>query len=434
MLKPFVKWAGGKKQILTPILEKINDSKKYGNRDDFTFIEPFVGGGVTFLALRHKNVIINDLNRELMTAYKVIRNNPEELKSRLDEMYHCFQVNEDEYYYAIRNLDRDESYKSMSDLDIASRMIFLNKTCFNGLYRVNSEGYFNTPRGKGKRISFYDKRNINALSEYFQTIHEDNIMNGSYKCAMRRAVIGDIVYVDPPYDYTENDGFTKYQKEGFAFEDLKELKKECDDCLDREAFVVVSNNDTKKVRETFRSDEEHHYTFYVIDNLDTKRVINCKPSLRNTGKEIIIWGIPCKFAQVKDITKLINYITIKNPSNIKNSDVLLKRFKVTKTRLFEILVTLQYFGFVDFDGNFTGKANNIRKTRKTKRNCVVKNYICEIPLFDRVYNHDILDTENKYTIEEISSFIKEEKPSIKDKIALKRAKITRDIIDWCLAN
>lgn len=434
MLKPFVKWAGGKKQILAPILEKINDSKKYGNRDDFTFIEPFVGGGVTFLALQHNNVIINDLNRELMITYKVIRNNPEELKSRLDEMYKCFQANEDDYYYAIRNLDRDETYKSMSDLEIASRMIFLNKTCFNGLYRVNSEGFFNTPKGKGKRIGLYDERNINALSKYLKTIPEQNIMNGSYKCAMRKAVIGDIVYIDPPYDYTENDGFTKYQKEGFSFEDLKELKKECDDCLDREAFVVISNNDTKKVRETFRPDEEHHYTFYVIDKLDTKRLINCKSSLRNTGKEIIIWGIPCKFAQVKDVTKLISYITIKNSSDIKNPEVLKKRFKVTKARTFEILASLQYFGFVDFDGNFSEKAQIIRKTKKTKRNCAMKNYILEIHLFNKVYNHDMLDTGNKYTIEEISFFVKEEKPQTKDKIALKRARIIRDIIDWCLAN
>ena len=349
-------------------------------------------------------------------------------------MFAEFKISEEEYYYQIRNIDRLDAYKEISLVDMAARMIFLNKTCFNGLYRVNSEGFFNTPKGRGKRMNLYDRSNIIAISKYLNNIPEENIMNGSYKLAMRRAVIGDIVYIDPPYDYIEDDGFTKYQKEGFSFEDLRELKAECDSCLDREAFVVISNNDTKKVRETFRSDKEHHYSFYSIEKLDTKRLINCKVGQRNTGKEIIIWGIPCKFAQVKDVGKLLEYLAIKNPEDITNHEALLRRFNVTKTRTLEVLATLQYFGLVDYDGRFTDKAQMIRKTPKAKRNSALRKSICETPLFKEVYFHDIANVEEKLSVEDIASIIKTEKSSIKEKIAIKRARIVRDIIDWCLAN
>ena len=433
-MKPFVKWAGGKKQILPLILEKIGGCISSTNKKDYYFIEPFVGGGVVFITLKNSRTIINDLNKELITAYRVIRNNPQELMNRLDIMYYEFSLRGEEYYKLIRSEDKEEGYQSFDDLHIASRMIFLNKTCFNGLYRVNSEGYFNTPMGRNKTRAFYDRKNIEALSRYLKAIPEDNIMNGSYKVAMQRASIGDIVYVDPPYDYTENDGFTKYQKEGFSLEDLKELKDECDKVLDSEAFVIISNNDTKAVRKAFENDSKHNYSFYYIEKLDTKRIINCKGNLRNTGKEILIVGVPCSFPQAKDITKLLEYVRIRNEKDIKNDDYLLNRFKVTKLRMTQVLSTLQYFDIIDNNNGFTSKGKILRKCSKKTINREMRNVILEKPIFRAVYEHDECDTSNKMTIHEISNVIKQECPKIRDGIANKRAKLVRDIIDWCLAN
>ena len=423
------------KQILPFILEKINERISPINKNDFTFIEPFVGGGVVFIALKNKRTIINDLNKELITAYRVIRNNPVELMSRLDDMFSSFKERGEEYYKLIRNEDRLGEYSSFDDLHIASRMIFLNKTCFNGLYRVNSEGYFNTPIGRNNIRNLYDKNNILQLSRFLKTIPEDNIMNGSYKTAMKRANVGDIIYVDPPYDYTENDGFTKYQKEGFSLEDLYELKEACDFALDySEASVVISNNDTKAVRKAFANDTKHNYSFYVIEKLNTKRLINCKGNLRNTGKEILIVGIPCAFPQVKDIAKLLEYVRIKNEKDIQNENYLLHRFKVTKRRLTEIISTLQYFDIIDNSNGFTEKGRMLRNCLKKNLNREMKNLILKKELFKQVYENDVIDTSSKMNSHEISAIIKKDKSGIKNGIALKRAKTARDIVDWCLAN
>lgn len=433
-MKPFVKWAGGKKQILPLILDKINGCLSSTNKKDYVFIEPFVGGGVVFIALKNSRVIINDLNKELIIAYRVIRDNPEELMKRLDTMYLEFQLRGEEYYKLIRNEDRKEGYHSFDALHVASRMIFLNKTCFNGLYRVNSEGYFNTPMGRNKTKAFYDEKNIRDLSRFLKTIPEENIMNGSYKNAMRRASIGDIVYADPPYDYTENDGFTKYQKEGFSLEDLKELKEECDNVLDSEAFVIISNNDTRAVREAFKNDSKHNYSFYYIEKLDTKRIINCKGNLRNTGKEILIVGIPCSFPQVKDIAKVLEYVRVKKESYIKKEEYLLKRFKVTKLRMTKILSTLQYFEIIDNNNGFTSKGCKLRRCDRKSLGREMRNIILEKTLFKKVFDNDTNDTANKLDIQGITKLIKLDCPKIKDGIALKRAKIVREIVDWCLAN
>ena len=433
-MKPFVKWAGGKKQILPLILEKIKGCISSSNKRDYVFIEPFVGGGIVFISLKNNRTIINDLNKELITAYRVIRDNPIALMNRLDEMFDEFIQKGEVYYKEIRSEDKSIDYSRYNDLQIASRMIFLNKTCFNGLYRVNSEGFFNTPMGKNKAKAFYNRQNILALSRFLNTIPENNIMNGSYKTAMRRASVGDVIYVDPPYDYTENDGFTKYQKEGFALEDLLELKEECDRALDSEASVIISNNDTKAVREAFKNDLKHTYSFYYIEKLDTKRIINCKGSLRNTGKEIIIVGIPCSFPQVKDITKLLEYVRIKNEKDIKDEEKLLKRFKVTKLRMTQILSTLRYFDVVDNKNEFTEKGLFLRDCPKKKLNGEMKNVILNKQIFSVVYNHDILNTSDKMAKANIADIIKGSATNMKDGIASKRASIVRDIIDWCLAN
>ena len=433
-MKPFVKWAGGKKQILPQILDKIKEQASSFDRNSFCYIEPFVGGGAVFIALKNPNSIINDLNKELITAYRVIRDNPYELMKILDEMKQRFFLNRDEYYCVIRHQDRLEEYKDFSDLQIAARMIFLNKTCFNGLYRVNSEGFFNTPIGKGNIRSFYDRRNILQLSNFLKTIPEENIMNGSYKKAIERSEIGDVVYVDPPYDYTENDGFTKYQKEGFTLEDLKELKEECDKAVNRESVVVISNNDTKNVRKVFSNDKEHLYQFYYIENLKTKRNINCKGNLRDIGEEIIIVGIPCGFPKIKEINKLVEYIRVKQSDLLKNEELLCKRFRVSKSRCRDILLTMFYFNIIDAQYNFTQIGKHLRKVKKDELNYHLKKVIVSKEPFKLIYEFDVTNMDNKMSNIDIANLIKKNCVSIKNGLLTKRTKIAESIIQWCLLN
>jgi len=432
-MKPFVKWAGGKKQLLPFIQKKIQDST-YLNKKNFTLIEPFVGGGVVFLSQKHKKVIINDLNSELMVSYRVIRNNPEVLMKKLDDMYENFLNDKENYYLKIRAQDREDNYSTTSDENIAARFIFLNKTCFNGLYRVNSEGFFNTPMGRNKLKQLYDKKNINALSNYLKKIPETNILNGSYKNAMKKASVGDVVYVDPPYAYEEHDGFTKYQKEGFSLDDLKELKDECDRCLANEAYVIISNNDTKEVRAVFDNGLNFNYSFYYVDKIDSKRMINCRGHLRNTGKEIIIWGTPRAFPKISDISKLIEYLRIRDIQKLKNENSLSSHFEVSRLRVSLVLESLQYFGLIDILGNLTDKGILIRKTSNKDKNNIMKKIILEKELFQEIYHlHNELDNQKK-PIKSIFELLLLSNPKLSHDEVKKRAKIVKNIMDWCLTN
>lgn len=435
MMKPFVKWAGGKKQILDLVLKKIDECVSLvKNKNDFTFIEPFVGGGVVFLNLKNPHTIINDLNKELMTTYRIIRNHPQELMNELDVMYLNFRDRGTDYYLEVREEDRLPDYPYYDEIDIASRLIFLNKTCFNGLYRVNSEGYFNTPIGRNNITGLYNRKDIEKISNFLNRIPEDNIMNGSYKNAMNRSRFWDVIYVDPPYDYTENDGFTKYQKEGFSLEDLKELRQCCDEALDRESFVIVSNNDTKAVREAFKNDNKHNYSFYYIESINTKRTINCKGNKRDTGKEIIIVGIPCLFPQTKDVAKLIEYIRVKNANDIQNIDALVTRFKVTKARVRQVLSTLQYFDIINNENGFTDAGLLLRKCPRGDINRMMRDVILNKNFFAQVFCHDSVDTSKKWSVPEVTDIVINNVPGIGNNIATNRARIIREIVDWCLAN
>jgi len=433
-MKPFVKWAGGKKQILPAIIQKIEECLSSFNKKDYVFIEPFVGGGVVFLSLANERTIINDLNKELITAYRVIRDRPEELMAILDQMFAEFLVGGEDYYREIRNLDREQCYESATDLQIASRMIFLNKTCFNGLYRVNSEGFFNTPMGRNKAKCLYDPKNIRELSAYLRKIPAENIMLGSYKNAMARASAGDIVYIDPPYDYIENDGFTKYQKEGFSLEDLRELREECDKALDSEAFVIISNNDTSAVRKAFENDSRHNYSFYAIEKLETKRLINCKGDRRRTGREILIIGTPCRFPQTKDVNKLLKFIRVRHAADIKKDDLLAKRFRVTKKEITQVLSTLRYFDILDSNREFTANGVALRQCPKIELRRKMRDIILAQPVFMAIFEKDSKNTAYKTDSQQMIEIMKSCNKNMRTGIARARVDCLRTIIDWCLAN
>ena len=273
-MNPIIKWVGGKRQLLPELVKYINA----GELENGRYFEPFVGGGAMLFTLEPEKATINDLNKELVTMYKVIRTSPVELIEKLKE--HAKNHSKD-YYYRIRGLDRLESFSTLSDVDVAARMIYLNRTCFNGLYRVNSKGFFNSPIGRNAGVpNIVMEDRIQEIHAYFQN-NDVTIMQGDYKTAVSETKAGDLVYFDPPYDYdVEGAGFTTYTSIGFDRNNLKELCALCNALKEKGVKVVVSNNDTDFVNDLFKG--------WDIEHVTATRMINCDSTARQNAREVII--------------------------------------------------------------------------------------------------------------------------------------------------
>ena len=276
-MKPILKWAGSKQQLLEELKKYITPELLKGNQ----YIEPFIGGGALAFNLEHPNTVIADLNPELTNLYEVVKYNPEGL---IKELKKHQEKHSADYFYEVRAWDRDSDFWNLSSDVIAARTVYLNKTCFNGLYRVNSKGYFNSPIGRsssGKTPDIVQEQAIRELSKFLQTV---DIKTGDYKAVLNgiNPLPGTVLYLDSPYDPGEEistAGFVGYQKEGWSRKDLETMKSECDYWSRLGCKIVVSNNDTKFVRELF-SDWEIH-------DVDVRRSINRNGNGRK-GKEVII--------------------------------------------------------------------------------------------------------------------------------------------------
>ena len=276
-MKPILKYAGGKGAMLTHLLPLIESVLS----PDATYWEPFVGGGAVAFALQHPRTAINDLNVELMNLYNVIADIPDSLIYTLKLMQ---QRHSKEYYYKIRALDRDPRFWDRPEVDIAARTVYLNKTCFNGLFRVNSKGYFNTPIGRttsGKIPDIVQEKEIRELSEFLK--HCDR-HTGYYDEWLLNADIrpGDVVYMDSPYNYETGVGFTAYQKEGWTDADLIHLKEVSDFLIRKGCYVIISNNSTSFTRNLF-SDPN-----YKLIEVPASRSIGGKGASRLSVNELII--------------------------------------------------------------------------------------------------------------------------------------------------
>lgn len=276
-MDPILKWAGGKRLLIPHIIKYINVTEM--NEKKYKFYEPFVGGGAVAFYLELENTIINDSNEELINFYNVIKNEPDELISKLEEHQKNFS---EKYYKRIRNQDRTKKYKKISNVEKAARFLFLNKTCYNGLYRVNLNGYFNVPIGKYENPDIVNKIKINKLHQMFNN-KKFIIRNEDFLEAVKDANEGDVVYFDPPYDYEEK-GFTSYSSTGFSRKNLTDLKTTCDDLINRGCKVIISNNDTEFVNNLFNSEN------YYIEHIEACRFINCDGTKRKKAKEVIIYG------------------------------------------------------------------------------------------------------------------------------------------------
>ena len=273
-MKPIVKWAGGKRQLLPEILKRVPDKIS-------VYYEPFFGGGAVGFELACKRAIINDYNADLMSMYRVIRDNAGELIAKVDRM---MQQNSSDYYYDIRNMDRASDWNKIDDITKSERLIYLNKTGFNGLYRVNSQGLYNVPYGKYKNPSV-DYDNIVDVCSYFRSSNVE-IMAGDYKDVIknvlkRRNKNGIFVYLDPPYvPLTATSAFVSYTSDGFGLKEQTELRDCCRMMKDAGVNFLLSNSSAKAVYEL--------YDGFAIEEVEAKRAINSNGNKRGAVKELLI--------------------------------------------------------------------------------------------------------------------------------------------------
>ena len=264
-LKPILKWAGGKTKLLPAIKELLPE-----DFDDLLFNEPFFGGGSVGLALRPKKALYSDANTELINFHRVVALQP----SKLIEAYYSFRCNK-ETFMQVREWDRDPDFWKMNSVDRAARFLFLNKTCFNGLYRVNLKGHFNTSWGKKDELPHINTKNIYAVSDYLK--QEDvGILNTSFQVVV--AEPGEFWYLDPPY--LEEGVYNRYTKDEFGLKQHEELVGLCDQIDSVGSRFMASNLDTPQVRELYKD--------YNLHEVNVRHIIGGKQTRRKFAKELLI--------------------------------------------------------------------------------------------------------------------------------------------------
>ena len=269
--KPFVKWAGGKGSI-------INDLVKLSPNEFNTYYEPFVGGGALLFELQPKRAVINDYNKELMNVYSCIKDE-KKFNLMIKELDRHESLHSEKHYYEVRGLDKNKKkFNKISDYKRAARTIYLNKACFNGLYRVNSSGEFNVPFGKKNKINTYDGINLGIIY-YFLNANDIKILNEDFEESVKDAKRGDFIYFDPPYD-SDTSTFNSYTENGFSKDEQRRLAKVFKDLDKRGCYVMVSNYNTKLVKEL--------YSGYNFHKVVAPRNIGAKAKDRGAVEEVII--------------------------------------------------------------------------------------------------------------------------------------------------
>lgn len=269
LVAPVLKWVGGKRQLLdtlTPLLPKRMTA----------YCEPFVGGGAMLFNMQPNVAYVNDINSDLIRVYNTIRSDVENLILTLSDF-----KNESDFFYSVRDWDRNkEKYAMLSDVQKSARILYLNKTCFNGLYRVNNAGEFNSPFGNYRNPNIVNAPVLRAVSAYLNsaTIH---LTSTDYREVLEKIPKGTFVYLDPPYDPISNtSSFTGYSKGGFSRDDQIRLRECCDDLTKRGIKFMLSNSSTEFIRE--------QYAAYNIITVQAKRSINAVASRRGDVDEVVV--------------------------------------------------------------------------------------------------------------------------------------------------
>ncbi|MFN0175223.1 MAG: DNA adenine methylase [Saprospiraceae bacterium] len=267
-VKPFVKWAGGKRQLLPKIGKCL--PKNYAR-----YYEPFLGGGAVWLALQPKDYVVSDINSEMINVYQVVKSNLEELLDELREY-----PNQSDFYYKTRELDRSPEFQNISAVKKAARIIYLNKTCFNGLFRVNSQGFFNVPFGNYPNPDIVNEVSLRAANRFLNE-QEGEILSGDFEAILKGAPTNSFVYLDPPYDpVSDSSSFTGYALGGFDRAEQQRLKAVCDDLNKRGCKFLLSNSATDFIKDLYKE--------YTIEIVEASRSINSVATGRGKVEEVLI--------------------------------------------------------------------------------------------------------------------------------------------------
>lgn len=267
---PFLKWAGGKRQLLNQIKERM--PKKYND-----YYEPFIGGGAVLFELQPEKATINDINISLINVYRQVKDNTEEFIELVKKLDSEMWEDGKEYYLDIREKYNDKLLKKEYDLELAALFTFMNKHCFNGLYRVNKKGLFNVPYNKSRRTSIEEDA-VRETAKYLKTV---NILEGDFEEACKGAKKGDFIFFDSPYAPLNPTSFEAYTKEGFDVESHKRLAQLYDELTERGCYCMLTNHNTEFINELYSNKG------YRIDVVSVKRMINSDASNRK-GEEVII--------------------------------------------------------------------------------------------------------------------------------------------------
>ena len=268
LAQPFLKWAGGKRQLLPEI-------KKYLPKKYNTYFEPFVGAGALFFDQQPKNAIINDVNTELINCYEVIKNLSIDLIEDLKK-----HKNNEKYFYKVRELDRTKEFKNLSIVERASRIIYLNKTCYNGLFRVNRQGQFNAPFGRYKNPNIVNSETIKAINRLLNR-NSVEILNTDFAKAVSSAKRNDFIYFDPPYDpVSDTASFTGYSSNAFGKSEQERLKDLFEELTRRGCKVMLSNSATDFIYDLYKD--------YNVIRIQANRNINSVGTNRKKIDEFLI--------------------------------------------------------------------------------------------------------------------------------------------------
>ena len=268
LVAPVVKWVGGKRQLLPEIIKHVPSFT--------TYYEPFIGGGAVLFEIQPLKAVINDYNSELINMYQVIKDNVDDLIKALK-----LHKNDSDYFYNIRELDRNHMlYSNLSDIEKAARLLYLNKTCFNGLFRVNQAGEFNSPFGNYKNPNIINDITLKAVSNYFNS-SQIIFKSGDFENILKNIKKNSFVYLDPPYDpVSKSSSFTGYTMGGFNNNEQERLKNVCDDLNSKGIKFLLSNSATDFIKGLYKN--------YRIETVKAKRSINSIASLRGEIDEVLI--------------------------------------------------------------------------------------------------------------------------------------------------
>ena len=274
---PFVKWAGGKASLLPDLLRHVPSHLS-------NYYEPFLGGGALFFAICARNTDFNahlsDINNELINTYGVVKSKPDELIQLLSKFEHEYYRSKSmsNYFYEKR------AWRPSNSIESAARLIFLNKTCYNGLYRVNSRGEFNVPFGRYKKPRILNAENIRAVSRALRDTNAE-LCSADYRTSLSICGKDDFVYLDPPYQpQSKTSSFTDYTPGGFSERDQHELAQEFEKLVDRGCTVLLSNSETPLTSRLYKG--------FEVRSVTVNRPINSVGSGRTGYKELVVLGNP----------------------------------------------------------------------------------------------------------------------------------------------